>query len=514
VFPKSLRWRLPLSYAAIASFAALAAGVVLMTTLRSHYVQREQNYVARQAFAVSRALDFVLSRGTVPLEEIQQNFPALALFTQARVQLFDAEGSLIADSGLPNEQRIDFIFRTFTYNPMADQVLIEGGSEPVEIQPIFGIEAAPPIAAIPEGMWAQRLERDVTMPVGSFGFGVDDEMTLDGIRSDQQAEAFLNTANDSETYSVLVSEGPAYGLTILTSVFLGWVFASTLAIVLAAGAGWLISRRITAPLLTLTDVTGRMAKGDLSARANVWGQDEVGSLARSFNEMANRVEETIFTLRRFVADAAHEIHTPLTALNTNLELATSEGDDTARLTFLEQAQQQLKRLEMLTTNLLNLSRLETGSTRDEPSRVDLTALVRQTSELYASQAEQKGILFTFDLPAEKIVVNASETQLRHALENMLENAIKFTPETGTVTVGICQSEAQTKLWVKDTGIGIPPEDLPLVFSRFHRGRNAAAYPGSGLGLAILKAIAERHHGQVQVESQLGQGTYFAMQLPV
>ena len=92
MFPKSLRWRLPLSYAAIASFAALAAGVVLMTTLRSHYVQREQNYVARQAFAVSRALNYILSRGSVPLEEIQQNFPALALFTQARVQLFDAEG--------------------------------------------------------------------------------------------------------------------------------------------------------------------------------------------------------------------------------------------------------------------------------------------------------------------------------------------------------------------------------------------------------------------------------------
>ena len=178
---------------------------------------------------------------------------------------------------------------------------------------------------------------------------MDSEMALDGRRSDQQAQAHLISANEELPYYVVVSEGPAYGIAILTSVFLGWVSASAFAIVLAAGAGWIISRRITAPLLTLTEATGRMAKGDLSARANVSGKDEVGFLAHSFNEMANRVEETIFTLRRFVADAAHEIHTPLTALNTNLELATSEGDDRTRLTFLEHAQQQLKRLETLTT---------------------------------------------------------------------------------------------------------------------------------------------------------------------
>jgi signal transduction histidine kinase len=340
-------------------------------------------------------------------------------------------------------------------------------------------------------------------------------MIQGSIRSDQQAQAGVIALNDQSPLGyVQISQGPAYGRAILSSVFLGWLIASLFAVLLAAGVGWIISRRITAPLLALTGVTGRMAKGDLSARATVTGRDEVGFLAHSFNEMASRVEETVLTLRHFVADAAHEIHTPLTALNTNLELAASEGDDSARSTFIEHAQQQLKRLETLTNNLLNLSRLETGSTRDEPSIVDITALVQQTSELYASQAEQKGILFTSELPAEKVVVRASAPQLRHALENLLENAIKFTSENGAITVGVSQNQNLVKLWVKDTGIGIPSEDLPHVFSRFHRGRNAAAYPGSGLGLAILKAIAERHQGQVQVESQLGQGTYFAMQLPL
>jgi signal transduction histidine kinase len=241
--------------------------------------------------------------------------------------------------------------------------------------------------------------------------------------------------------------------------------------------------------------------------------DEVGFLARSFNEMANRVEDTVLTLRRFIGDAAHEIHTPLTALNTNLELAATEADDAARLTFLKRAQEQLKRMEMLTTNLLNLSRLETGTTHEALQTFDVAELVRVTSELYASQAEQAGITFRFDLPQTPLFVRANASQLRCAVENLLENALKFTPELGIITVGIRLENQHVRLWVQDTGIGIPPEDLPLVFSRFHRARNAAAYPGSGLGLAILKAIAEQHHAKVLVKSELGQGTVFAMQLP-
>jgi signal transduction histidine kinase len=170
-------------------------------------------------------------------------------------------------------------------------------------------------------------------------------------------------------------------------------------------------------------------------------------------------------------------------------------------------------METLTTNLLNLSRLETGTVREMPQTLDVVEMVQVTSELYASQAEQAGISFRFEMPPKPLFVTAHAGQLRCALENLLENALKFTPENGTITVGIRQENRHVILWVQDTGIGIPPEDLPHVFSRFHRARNAAAYPGSGLGLAILKAIAEQHHGQVQVRSKLGQGTVFAMQLP-
>ena len=137
---------------------------------------------------------------------------------------------------------------------------------------------------------------------------------------------------------VELSEGPAIGREILTSVAWGWAGSSAVAVLIAAGVGWLISRRLSIPLLALTGATSRMAEGELSTRAQVVRKDELGQLATSFNEMAARVENTVVTLRRFVADAAHELHTPLTALRTNLDLMVRDGESTDRRGLVERAQ--------------------------------------------------------------------------------------------------------------------------------------------------------------------------------
>jgi signal transduction histidine kinase len=256
-----------------------------------------------------------------------------------------------------------------------------------------------------------------------------------------------------------------------------------------------------------------MTAGDLTARTAITSGDEVGTLAQSFNKMATRVEETIVTLRRFVADAAHELHTPLTALRTNLELLASEPSDLQRFAFAEQALAQVQRLETLTTDLLELSRLEAITSPAQKKPVNLTRMIQETSELYASQAEQLEIAFQLDMPHDDIIVTADETQIRHALCNLLENALKFTPSPGSIGAGItCNNSGHLEIWVQDTGIGIPDDDLPQLFSRFHRGRNAAAYPGSGLGLAIVKAITDAHNGSITAEP-LPSGTRFTLRLP-
>jgi signal transduction histidine kinase len=173
----------------------------------------------------------------------------------------------------------------------------------------------------------------------------------------------------------------------------------------------------------------------------------------------------------------------------------------------------LRRLEVMTSGLLDLSRIEAGGNRDERIPVDLVALISEVSELYASRAEQAGLVFQTDTPSEKTIAAVSEAQIRRVVGNLLDNAIKFTPENGIIRIGLCQEDKTIRLWVHDTGIGIPSDELPHLFSRFRRARNASAYPGSGLGLAIIKAIIEGHGGNVMVESST-QGTRFLLNIPV
>ncbi|MBE9509170.1 MAG: HAMP domain-containing histidine kinase, partial [Chloroflexi bacterium] len=162
--------------------------------------------------------------------------------------------------------------------------------------------------------------------------------------------------------------------------------------------------------------------------------------------------------------------------------------------------------------LLDLSRIEAGAPAEAHAPVELTPLVQETSELYASQAEQSGLTFDLTLPETPVTVQGDEAQLRRALGNLLDNAIKFTPEDGAISVALRQEGEGVELSVEDTGIGVPKDDLPHLFSRFHRGRNAAAYPGSGLGLAIVKAIVEAHGGTVAA-GNTARGSRFTLRLP-
>jgi signal transduction histidine kinase len=136
------------------------------------------------------------------------------------------------------------------------------------------------------------------------------------------------------------------------------------------------------------------------------------------------------------------------------------------------------------------------------------------SEQFASRAEQAERVFTVRIPDEILHVQGNETQLRQVLINLLENALKFTPANGTISLELERIQNQIKVTVSDSGIGIPAEDLPQLFERFHRARNVSQYPGNGLGLAIVKAIVNLHHGDVVVRSEEGQGTVIEVSLPI
>jgi signal transduction histidine kinase len=532
MIPKSIRWRLPLSYAGIALLAALVLGGVLLIVLRGYYAQRERYHLINNARAIGDTLIPLLAQPDVTPEELQAQVESLSFLSQTRVRILDADRQVLADSGPFNSSRIrialgsqgsdsDLFFRYAFIRPVEEEgippdkgrlpVEAEGMPETVEIvvTPILQPTLPPlPTRSIMPPFPSQRVINSDFSVIGTLqGFDLSGEAdSMVSRRSNQEARISLYPEPDQLQAIVVLSEGPAYGSEIVGKVAWGWAIAAAVSVILAAAAGWFISRNINAPLLNLTGVTARMAGGDLSARADIASKDEFGLLAHSFNQMAEQVEETVVTLRRFVSDAAHELHTPLTALHTNLELAPDEA-------FVRRAQAQVKRLERLTEGLLDLSRVEAGGSQEKHAPLELVTLVQQVSELYASRAEQAGLTFNLTLPGSPVTVRGDRAQLRRVLENLLDNAIKFTPEGGSVGVGIHQHARQVELWVEDTGIGIPVDDLPRLFDRFHRGPNAAGYPGSGLGLAIAKAIVENHGGRIKAESVLGEGTRLFFTLP-
>ena len=538
VIPTSIRWRLPLSYVAIAMLGVLALGLVLFLTLRQYYRGQELDYLKTNVAAIASSLG-ILVEAKVPSEALQPQVNTFSFLTQTRVRLLDANDQTLADSGDPRALNEAATLSLNLEIGRLSQEVTQTVASPDNAQKYTSV-----ITFASEGTLAGGAEVDLQMEQTVVIEGATDErlariLAEEGIVEDPALVSLIpgigpqlglpgaqiNSPRSGTTVRhpirgplggtlgyVELSEGPAIGRDILNSVVWGWAISGAVAVVLAAGAGWLISRRLITPLLSLTQVTARMAEGDLAVRASVGRSDELGQLGSAFNHMAARVEETVVTLRRFVADAAHELSTPLTALGTTVDLVADEADGTRRRAMIERARAQVDRLEEISTGLLNLSRIESGATREAFEAVDLANLAGEASEHYASQAEQADVAFSLNIAGELPPVHGNQIQLRQAVENLLDNAVKFTPRHGRVKLSISREAGWLVVAVDDTGIGVDEGEMERLFDRFNRGRNASGYPGNGLGLAIVKAVTEGHGGQVAAESTKT-GTRFTMRLP-
>jgi len=513
---KSIRSRLAFSFAGIALFVAIALGAVLLPILQNYYANLELDYMQGNAKVISNFVTDLL-QGNDSHDVVQSQIENLAFLSQTRVQVFDTEGHSLYDTGLPQNLSVNLGVMKQALN----QANTPGAVTQMRVISVLPNDNAqlPTNGAIQVAPTSNGNELFIYHSVqagGSpFGFYLNGEAVLRNSRSNLVvSETIADPKSARKLGTVILSDGPAYGSAVIASVIKGWVPASVIAVLLAAVVGWLISRRFSAPVLALTDVTSQMAQGNLSSRASARSQDEFGQLARSFNEMADQVEATVSTLRTFVSDAAHEINTPLTALKTNLELARNEHDPRLREEFIQRSIEQDERLEHLANELLDLSRLEdTQSVRDFES-FDIHDLVTQIAERFASRAEQAGRKFNLILPNHEMPVWGSRQQIQRALDNLLENALKFTQADGSITLEAGKNEQGVILTVSDTGIGILPDDLPTLFQRFHRGHNSSEYSGNGLGLAIAKAIVTLHDGTIEAQSTgEGKGSTFLIKLP-
>jgi heavy metal sensor kinase len=289
------------------------------------------------------------------------------------------------------------------------------------------------------------------------------------------------------------------------------------ALILALAGGWFLAGRALRPVDAITLAARRIAAGDLTQRLTApRSPDEIGRLASTFNDMIARLDASFKEVRRFSADASHELRTPLTVMKgeTELALRRPRPAEDYRL-VLESNLEEIDRLTQIVDELLFLSRADLGQVTMESLPVRLDALVKDIQQQASVLGQEQGMEIVART-VESSTVLGDELRLRELLLNLVDNAVKYSRPGGKVELTLLREGNTARLSVADHGIGIPPEALPRIFDRFFRadGARAHAPQGTGLGLAICKWIAEAHHGRIEVQSAVGEGSRFTVVLPV
>jgi signal transduction histidine kinase len=286
-------------------------------------------------------------------------------------------------------------------------------------------------------------------------------------------------------------------------------------LLLALGGGALMADRALRPLRDLTStVQNIVATGKLDARISPQKTaGELRDLVVSFDQMLEKIEALMEGMRGVLDNVAHDLRTPITRLRGVAELALrNPGDLAGCQEALCDCVEESERVITMLNTLMDISEVETGAMKLNLARVDVTELARQLTELYADVAEDNGI--TISLSADpNCETTADENRLRQAVANLLDNAVKYTPAGGKVDVRVRRAPGQVTVCVRDTGIGIPPEDLVRVWERLYRGDKSRSQRGLGLGLSVVKAVAQAHLGDCGVRSLPGGGSEFTLRLP-
>jgi len=326
------------------------------------------------------------------------------------------------------------------------------------------------------------------------------------------------------------SEGKAYTLIILqslhtqkemlegiTSTF-AWMIP--VAILLASAGGYFLARKSLAPVVAMSSQAGRIGAANLHERLAVHNErDELGHLARSFNSLLDRLSQSFEQQKRFMADASHELRTPVAILRGEAEVVLSQQERSLEeyRETLSVLHQEAERLTHIVEDLFTLTRADAGRYPLQPRDCYLDELTSECAHSARTLALAKKITLTFQEASESPIC-ADESLLRRMILNLLDNAIKYTPTGGNVTISCRRAGSEYALSIADTGTGIPPELQPRIFERFFRADKARSRPesdggGAGLGLSISRWIAEAHHGRLELTHSDSTGSTFTAYLP-
>ena len=316
-------------------------------------------------------------------------------------------------------------------------------------------------------------------------------------------------------------QGQGYGRTLFenfrASMFESLGYAVTASVLAALLVNFFLSRRIVAPIRTLTDASQHIAEGQYAERVQVNGSDEIAQLAARFNQMATQLEQVESMRRQLIGDVTHELRTPLTSIKGYMEGLVDGVLPSTPETF-DQIHREADRLSRLVDDLQELSRVEAKAYSLDIHPMTVSNLVQTTVKRLAPQARDKHIILHPNLPADLPPLQADEDRITQVLVNLVANAIQYTPVGGNVSITAARQADEIQISVKDTGVGIPPEHLANLFTRFYRvdkSRSRNAGGGSGIGLTIAKHLVEAHGGRIWAESKgEGQGSTFTFSLKV
>jgi heavy metal sensor kinase len=295
------------------------------------------------------------------------------------------------------------------------------------------------------------------------------------------------------------------------------LFGLPAVLILATGGGFLLARKSLSPMVNISEQAEHISAKNLNERLKVTNpEDELGRLAVVFNDLLSRLDTSFSVMREFMADASHELRTPITIIHGEADVSLSHNQTEAEYKqSLSIIRDQAKRIAYIVSDLLALARADAKEQKLRVEELYLNDLVDESCRAAQSLAAPKRIRLTYDA-GEDVLYEGNEELLRRMIVNLLDNAIRYTPEGGAVSAKLTCERSCVRLIVSDTGIGIPPECVSRVFDRFYRvdDSRARANGGSGLGLSIVKLAAESHKGSVDVASEPSQGSTFTVSLPL
>ena len=485
----SYRMRMAITFALVAGMTALVLVAVLAVVWEAQFMRYTRTNMERYASVIAQGLaeSYEPDKGWTQ-EELDRSVQTGSVSSDIGVQILDAKGQVIYD----------------------DTWATHGSGESSERA---GAGAAVQSSAGSSSSDSSRAaDASAQSSLVSLAPTDADAVVSHAITSDDGADVGTVRlwAFGSEA---LITKGDA---AFRTNSYNAVALASVVAVILACLIGVLFSRRLAKPIKSITSTAAQIRSGDLTARTGIAGDDEIGQLGETFDDMATSLERDLKLEHRLTSDVAHELRTPLMAMLATVE-AMQDGVLPTDEEHLETVAGEVRRLSRLVSAMLTLSRIENGTTPFEPVRTDMVGLVRSIVSSQEQLFHERDLRLRFDVkgPRKEIFAEVDRDMISQAVINLLSNALRYTPEGGWVVVTMSQEGREALVTVSDTGIGIAKEDLARVFSRFWRSDASREREsgGLGVGMAVTKEIIDRHHGYIGVESELNKGTKFTLHIP-